>query len=172
MFKDFLPIAGAVIAVINGIIAVGVAQFPLQTAGQKYFLLTVVSVLGILAISAAIVSQLQTQSAKREETKKLRAVREQLGAFLAEGVDLLRRARHEQEPAPNEDAEGWNVRVVEYLNSFMGNAFVHRFGDSSGLPLGMTALQSEAHRRLEGGLKIRTARLQQFMSELSSAHLK
>ena len=112
------------------------------------------------------------KSEKSAESKKFIEVREQLGLFLAEGIELLRLTRNEATPAPTEAAEAWNMRVISYLESALGSSFAHRFIDASGLPMGITSLQSEAHRKLEGGLKVRTARLQQFLSELSPTHIR
>lgn len=108
----------------------------------------------------------------QSEARRLTEVREQLGIFLAEGAALLRLTRQEQSPVPSAEADEWNARVIAYLEKAFGAAFAHRFVDASGLPLGMTSVQSEPHRNLEGGLRIRTARLQQFLAELNPMQLK
>jgi hypothetical protein len=98
-------------------------------------------------------------------------VREQLGTLLAEGRTLLRIAQLDQEPAPLVAAEEWNQRVTGYLASAIGGSFARRFGDEPRLPAGESTLQSDTHRELELDLRIRIARLEQFLSELRSEGL-
>ena len=93
-------------------------------------------------------------------------VRAQLETFLAEGKELLRIAQLEQEPVPLPAAEAWHRRVMDYLASAMGQSFVRRFVDSSRLPNSLSTVQSDGHRQLEFGLRIRTTRLERFLSEL------
>jgi hypothetical protein len=93
-------------------------------------------------------------------------VREQLETFRAEGEELLRIAQLEPERGPLPEAEQWNRRVKDYLASAMGQTFVHRFSDSSRLPVGLSTLQSDAHHILEFGLRIRIARIERLLSEL------
>jgi hypothetical protein len=93
-------------------------------------------------------------------------VRAQLETFLAEGKELLRIAQLEQEPVPLPAAEAWHRRVMAYLASAMGQSFVHRFVDSSLLPINLSTVQSDGPRKLEFGLRIRTTRLERFLSEL------
>ena len=92
-------------------------------------------------------------------------VRAQLETFLAEGKELLRIAQLEQEPVPLPAAEAWHRRVMDYLASAMGQSFVRRFVDSSRLPISLSTVQSDGHRQLEFGLRIRTTRLERFLSE-------
>ena len=118
---------------------------------------------------------MQTASGKaktRADTQKLIEARERLGKFLEEGIELLKATQQEQRPPPIDAVEEWNKTVVSYLGSAMGQSFVTRFGDASGLPIWTTRLGSDAHRNLETGLRVRTARLQQFLSELSPDHLR
>jgi hypothetical protein len=93
-------------------------------------------------------------------------VRAQLGTFLAEGKELLRVAQLEQEPVPLPAAEAWHRQVMGYLASAMGQSFVRRFVDSSRLPVSLATVQSDGHRNLEFGLRIRITRLERFLSEL------
>jgi hypothetical protein len=93
-------------------------------------------------------------------------VRAQLGTFLAEGKELLRVVQLEQEPVPLPAAEAWHLRVMGYLASAMGQSFARRFVDSSRLPVSLATVQSDGHRNLEIGLRIRITRLERFLSEL------
>jgi hypothetical protein len=93
-------------------------------------------------------------------------VREQLGTYLAEGNELLRIAQLEEEPVAFPAAAEWNLRVVDYLASALGQSFVHRFDDSSPLPGGLSTLQWDPHRKLEFSLRTRIARIERFLSEL------
>jgi hypothetical protein len=110
-------------------------------------------------------SAVKTAAAK-DETARVEAVRGQLGAFLAEVSALLGRTENEKEPNPIGDAEAWAKRVEDYLTYNMGSAYVVRFRDASGLPPGFTSLNSEERVKLQGGLRVRPSRLQQFLSEM------
>lgn len=92
--------------------------------------------------------------------------RQRLGEFLHEGQALLRQCSNEQEPAPQQEADSWARRVEAYLEKHLGGDYIASFRDGAGLPMGVTAIMSVAHRNLEGGIKIRLARLQQFLEEL------
>jgi hypothetical protein len=85
---------------------------------------------------------------------------------LAEGSALMGRTQNEKGPSPLDDAEAWAKRVEDYLTKNFGAAYVVRFRDASGLPPGFTTLNSEERVKLEGGLRVRLSRLQQFLSEM------
>jgi|ERR1035437_1612187 hypothetical protein len=113
----------------------------------------------------------EAQTAERSEASAREAVlintaRDRLGVLLAEGADLLRRTRNENDPAPIAEADAWASRTEDFLTAKFGSAYVIRFRDHSGLPPGFTSLQSADHRNLESGIQVRTARLQQFLAEM------
>ena len=110
----------------------------------------------------AAVNEAQTaerSEASAREAVRINTARDRLGVLLAEGADLLRRTRNENDPAPIAEADAWASRTEDFLTAKFGSAYVIRFRDHSGLPPGFTSLQSADHRNLESGIQVRTARL-------------
>jgi hypothetical protein len=171
MLSNCLPMVVAIIAILNGIIAVFVAQFPLQTSRQQYGLLAIIAVLDLAAVISAMSAQKYSEATKKQQADRLRYVREQLGEFLQQGSALLRRARNESEPFPIEEMDRWTTLVSNYLEKTLGVSFVYRFADPSGIPMGFTSLHSHERRAIEDLLQTRMARLQQFLFELTINHI-
>ena len=172
-WRDYVGLVPSGIAVLNGAIAVAVAQFPLKDARDKWTLVTAILVLGLFAIVANVWSNNITLQRKAEEQAQQaaaqaqrRAVREQLGTFIDEGTALQRLCTNEQEPAPEQQANEWAGRVEAYLTANLGASYVTRFRSSAGLPVGMNAIVSIPHRNLWSGIRTRLARLEQFSQEM------
>lgn len=85
-----------------------------------------------------------------------------IGLFVAEGQAILRETRKQASPPPDKKAEDWERRVAMFLETTFGRGSVGLFRNASGLPIGITTLDSEIHRNIEGYLTVRLARLQQF----------
>jgi hypothetical protein len=107
----------------------------------------------------------KADAAKRELGEKGYAV-EKLALLLAEGTLLLRRTQNEAEAAPEDDIVMWTARTEEFLSSNFSGAHVMRFRDLSGIPPGPTSLSSKERIGMEGTIRMRLARLQQFLSEM------
>lgn len=107
----------------------------------------------------------KAESVERQ-TKATKITKERLADLLLVGQDLLRRVADQNQPAPTAEADKWASDTEGFLLETLGSPYVVRFRDASGLPFGLTSLQSEEHRKLQGGIRTRTARLQQFLSEL------
>jgi len=89
------------------------------------------------------------------------ALREQLAKFLAEAQQL--RTRLDEVPLPVNDHNEWVNRVGAYLEKNLGNVFVVRFSDFSGMVFyGSGSEKSKMSNSLEG----RSRRLHDFISEL------
>ena len=110
------------------------------------------------------VQELKAQLDPRQHRKQ---IREALGAFLAEGIQLRDQCTNENQPPPNAAADDWAARTQEYLRANLGTEYIPRFRDHSGLPTRYSSIASEAHVRLWSGLMTRTARLQEFIRELA-----
>jgi len=110
-------------------------------------------------------ASLRTQLDDRERRK---AVRNALGAFLAEGRQLLSECANEREPPPEQKAEDWAARTEAYLNEHLDAGHVALFRSGGGLPMTATSISSIPHRQLWSGIRVRVARLEQFISQLSA----
>lgn len=106
--------------------------------------------------------QARTGAAQAKRTR----VKEQLGQYLREGHDILNRCHNEIEPAPVKEAEQWDERVRLFLSENFDSSYVARFHDWSDLPPGMNGIQSQEHSKLWSGVRVRLARLQEFIRQL------
>ena len=105
---------------------------------------------------------------KRDESEAGEGVLDALGAFLAEGDELNLRCHNEKELPPNDEADKWDDREAEFLRERLGESYIARFRSGAGLPMGLTSIASKDHRDLSSGIKVGTARLEQFIAELSA----
>jgi hypothetical protein len=85
-----------------------------------------------------------------------------IGGFVSEGQALLRETRKEAIPHPGPKVDEWAKRTEAFLRATLGDGSVGLFRNRSGLPMGVTSLQSREHQNIEGFLETRLARLQQF----------
>ena len=89
-----------------------------------------------------------------------------LGEFLEEGRRLVEQCHKQEEPAPEEEANGWADRVETFFRENLDESYVARFRNHQGLPMGATSISSRAHGNLSSGIGTRLARLEQFLAEL------
>jgi hypothetical protein len=101
-----------------------------------------------------------------EKEKRLR-IRESLGEFLIEGHQILNLCHQENSPAPSAQVNSWDERVKSFLSENLDKSYIARFHDWSDLPIAATTIVSSEHRDLWSGMRVRLARLQQFIARLS-----
>lgn len=104
-------------------------------------------------------------SARGEQREHRRKVRLVLAAFLSDGQELMQRCGDEKVPAPENDANEWAIKAEKFFSENMDDSFVARFRDSSGIPISATTIFSIPHRQLWSGIRVRVARLQEFIRE-------
>jgi hypothetical protein len=97
-----------------------------------------------------------------------RKTRETLGLFLHEGSILRGQCGNEKEQPPEDAAIDWANKVEDFLCSSLDESYVARFRDGSNLPMTANSIASLAHRHLWSWIRVRMARLQEFIKELSS----
>ena len=95
-------------------------------------------------------------------------IKNRLGAFLEEGGALVHLCQDEKQPSPDDEANAWNTNTEAFLGKYLGDSYVARFHSGAGLSTGYTTLISLEHRRLMGGLRVRMARLNEFLQEMGS----
>jgi hypothetical protein len=106
--------------------------------------------------------------AVRASKEKRDAIRLELGKFLEEGQRLQLQSQDEDVPPPEAEAASWLARLAAYLggNPHLGPSYVARLNNPHGLPSRVTGIWSLPHRKVEGGIASRLARLEQFLSEI------
>ena len=154
-------------AIINGFIAVLVAQFFKDHPIAKVVLVVSAAVLGAAAIGATFYSQHEIAAAKATLDAKRTRVREGLGLFIAQGNGLMQEiSANPSHPVPLNEANDWDRRAENFLNSELGNSFVVRFGDATGAPPVSLTGADPAHQNLWYGIYTRVLRLEQFSEEV------
>jgi len=110
---------------------------------------------------------------RRVDTAGRRAeTRTRLAELWSEGDQLARQCRNEREPPPNDAADDWAARTEGYLAAELGTDYVATFRSGDGLPMGFTTIQSMEHSRLDSGIRVRLARLQQFLDQLRAEEIR
>jgi hypothetical protein len=98
---------------------------------------------------------------RRSASLDLSVHREKLASFITEAQQL--RTRLNETPLPVADHNAWVDRVAAYLRANLGEAYVVRLSDFSG----MTFYSSSSERsKMERAIEGRSRRLQEFMAEL------
>jgi hypothetical protein len=127
MWREIFGFAGTILAVVNGLIAIGIAMLPSRRSVYKLRLGAVALMLGALAVGATFYTkyrtyvQIERQQSDRVDTRK------RLEVFIAEGRDLLGRIRDARVELPATDADTWAQRVEIYLGDKLGQGAIARF---------------------------------------------
>jgi hypothetical protein len=162
---EYLNLLPAAAAVINGFIAVVIANFLRDRRRIRVSLVVTAGMLGASAIGATFYSQHLAIAQRAEERVWWGRVREQLGVFIAEGNDLMLQCRQDGGPAPEPAATNWGAHVEIYLRNVLRQSYVNRFRSDAGLPVIATNLFIP-HFGLWRRIYFRVARLEQFSEEL------
>jgi hypothetical protein len=102
--------------------------------------------------------------ARLDDRERRARIREQLGAFLSEGHNLLELAAN-QLPPPQAAADQWGARAEAFLREYAGGSYVARFRTDAGIPPIMRTGVPEASQGLWRGISTRLVRLQEFLAE-------
>jgi hypothetical protein len=136
--EDFLHDYGALIAptaaIINGFIAVLVAQFFKDHPVAKCLLVIAAAILGTAAIGATFYTQHQIVADRAAEKDRQRQIREQLGQFIAEGIGLMSDCADNSKAPRLAETEDWYSRVIKFLEERLGHSYVVRLQNQSGVP--------------------------------------
>ena len=161
-FRDYgTPFASAV-AVLNGFIAVLIAQLFQDYPTAKVLLVTSAGLLGAAAICATFYTQRQIVATRDAEAARRLAIREGLGSFVAEGNDLKEQCRDATKQAPLGQACEWANRVEAFLSTQLGQSYVNRFRNSTGVSLAFPAGLGGEHLNVWNYVYSRLFRLEQF----------
>src|SRR5580704_6827127 len=109
--RDYAGIIPSVIAVMNGLFAVYVVHYPFESPAAKLSFIVIIISLSIAAIGATFYSQYLIITGRAKERARILIVREQLGAFIAEGTNLLNLAATASVPVPAEQANAWAANI-------------------------------------------------------------
>lgn len=166
---SYAPTVAPVIAIINAVIAVYVAQFKPEQVRAKKILLAVAIALGVLSAGATIWAQHDILSQQQAERDRRASIRARLATYITGANNLLPRLldKTNDKSIVFADSDRWNYDVIVYLNE-IGGDYVARFTDYSGLsPVTPTGDLDEDRRNYWIGVYRRDTRLVQFAAEFA-----
>lgn len=167
--RDYVGIFPAIVAVINGALAVFSTHFPFKTPLAKIRFIAIVGLLSFSAIGATFYSQHLVIAQKKEDAAQRGRIRDQLGTFITEGNNLMDACADKDNPPPVEAANGWLTRVNDFLNLNLGKSYVARFHDPAGIP-SLSLIGGDAiHSAVWFNIYRRVSRLEQFSQEIPSS---
>jgi hypothetical protein len=167
-FADYGALIATITAIVNGFIAVVVAQFFKDRPGARVLLVVTAGVLGAAAISATVLSQRQVLAARSAEQIRQKENRETIGKFMAEGLMFVATCSDNSTPPKWKEMNAWSLRVLQFLQDRLGDSYVTRIGSPAGIPVNVVCRGAdEEHNNLFRIVNAMNFRLDQFSSELS-----
>jgi hypothetical protein len=168
--RDYVNILPAVIAVINGALAVFSTHYPFKTPAARTRFICVVAALSVAAIGATFYSQHSVIAQRAEEQIHRKAIREELGTFINEGNNLMRECATERNrPLASDQRQHWLEGVVSFLSKELGYSYVARFADQTGVPNVMLIGANDERQSFWYSIYAGVYRLEQFSQELPSS---
>ena len=165
-FRNYIGVLPAIVAVVNGLIAVLLSHYPFKAPVAKIAFIIVVLSLSLIAIAATLYSQHLIVAKRAAELARAAGNREHLGSFILEGNQLLDQAADQTITPPQGPADDWATRVESFLIENLGTSYVARFRDRTASPGAMSPIGiDQDHARLWRGLYGRLLRLEQFSQE-------
>jgi hypothetical protein len=165
MWHDYGGLVAPAAAIINGFIAVLIAQFFRNYPIVKLVLVIAAGFLGFAAIGATFYTQHQIVSDRAAAVGKQATIREILGLFVAEGDSLMQVCSDSKQPVPLKETKDWITRVESFLSSQLGQSYVRRFEDPTGAP-SLTLNGADAdHQNIGNQIYYKVLRLEQFSQQ-------
>jgi hypothetical protein len=127
MWRESFGFVGAAIAVINGLIAIGIALLPVRRSAVKLRLGAAALALGALAIVATAFFWYDAYLRQERQLSAQREIGVRLDGLIMEGRALLAQINNPQSGLPSREADEWAQRAELYLRGKLGDIYVARF---------------------------------------------
>jgi hypothetical protein len=164
--RDYVGTFPAVVAVINGALAVLLRHYPFKTRIAEFSFVAIIGLLSVSAIGATFYSQHLVIAQKVAEDARRNKIRDQLGEFIGQGTLLLNVAATASSPVPTDVANTWAATAENFLSANLGSSYVIRFRDATGMPPVSPTGVDDQHQAIWRGIYSRMLRLEQFSQEL------
>jgi hypothetical protein len=165
-FREYVGVLPAIVAVVNGLIAVLLSHYPYKTPMAKIAFIVIVLSLSVIAIAATLYSQHLIVAKRAAEQARIKSNRETIGSFILEGNQLLQQAADQSLTPPQDAANDWSARVESFLIKELGTSYVARLRDATAVPGAMSPIGVDSdHVGLWRGIYARLLRLEQFSQE-------
>ena len=171
--RDYASIIPSVIAVMNGLLAIYSTHYPFEALAAKLAFIIIIGSLSLIigslslaAIVATVYSHQLVLTARAEERRRILKIRGQLGIFISHGANLLKLAATASVLPPIDQANEWVSSIENFFAMNMGDPYVVRFRDSTGMPPGISIIGvDEQHQNLWRWIYSRMMKLEQFIKE-------
>jgi hypothetical protein len=168
-FADYGALVSPILAIVNGLIALVVAQFFKERPAAKIFLVASAAVLSVAAVTATVVSQRQALAIKVASDARHKEIREQLGKFIADGAQITSDCSDNSTPPNWRALAEWVSKVSEYLKAQLGQSYAARVISAAGVPVNVACSGAdEAHNKVFRVGNAINFHLEQFSSEAAS----
>jgi hypothetical protein len=167
-FSDYGSLIAPIAAIVNGFIAVVVAQFFRDHTAAKVLLVLAAGVLGVAAIGATILSQREALTAKTAQQVRHREIRDTIGKLMTEGSRLQATCANNSTPPDERSLDAWLNRVVEYVRAQLGQSYADRLISPAGVPIVACNGADDAHNKIFRIVYAINFHLEQFSTESAS----
>jgi hypothetical protein len=167
-FFDYGTLIAPIAAILNGFIAVLVAQFFKDHTVAKVLLVLAAGVLGAAAIGATVAGQHEAITQKTVQQTRHREIRDTIGKFIAEGWALQENCGDRSTPPNEKPTSEWAKRVIDYVGSQLGQSYVDRMISPSGISVGGCNGADDAHNKTYRLVYAINYHLEKFSSESAS----
>jgi hypothetical protein len=166
MLADYIGLGATIIALINGVLAILIAQYPLKTSKAKRRFIGAVIFLSLCAAAADIGSRYHELSRQSQDRADRKAVHDYLGDLIVQGVVLQNDLIPETMPEPLQRVREWEDKVVAYLELTLGRSYAVRFNNAVGVPAVSQPVTVEPYGSAWKAMYVHIVRLNEILREL------
>lgn len=165
-FRDYGTQLALAIAAINTIITIIIGQYFKDSPRARIVFVIVSAALILLGVGASFYSQYQIEIAANAEKAHHLMIREGIGRYVGTGRAIMEDFARNKMPMPMLDEVGWTGEVDNFLLANLGDSYVARFHDNSGLaPISANGADGP-HNDQYAIMFHEIARLEEFSHEL------
>jgi hypothetical protein len=172
MWRDYLWIAAALLAVVNGGLAFLIAKLPARSSVLRLRLGAAAIALGLIAVGAAVYARYQASAQTDRQQSDRIDTRKRLDNFVLEGRALLGQIKDGQRELPARDADEWAQRVEILLRDRLGDRALIRFRREMPEIYGDDASVPPARLPYWRAVRNRTVNLEMISAELGDTPLR
>jgi hypothetical protein len=140
---DYGVLVAPTAAIINGFIAVLVAQFFKDHPVAKVLLVVSAGALGTAAIAATFYTQHQIVAAQKADAQRRQELRNTFGNFISEGLKLIADCGDNSKPPPWAQTNAWVEQLTAFLGNQIGPSYVERLKSPAGVPVNVTCRNAD-----------------------------
>jgi len=167
MWREFFDYAGTILAVVNGLIALGIALLPSRRSVYRLRLGVVALMIGALAIGATFYTKYRAYIHVDRQQSDQSDIRKRVEAFSVEGRQLLAQIRDARVELPSAAADTWAQRAEIYLRDKLGESAIARFRKPAGELYGMDDAVAAPRQAYWRAVRDRVVNLDAIAAELA-----